>query len=343
LFINFRAWLPRIEKGETVMKKLPVFLIIAAVAVCNLPSFAFASPAIDPIVSTEWLADHRAEVIIVDVRGLEDYGAGHIPGSINEPLIIGIAGFCTGPVSNWITGNSECVWMEMPDKGDLFKTIGNLGITKNSWVVIVSAPGAGEPPFYGLSGATRVADALIYAGVKNVAILDGGYPKWAAEDRPVSTDVPGVTPIPYSSPVKEGMFVTIEYVLKKVGKSVIIDGRDPDTYFGVTMDPFLHPENGLGHIPSARSLPAPWVWEKGDNETYDYYLYKDKKILEAMAAGVIGHKNKEIIVYCSVGGYASTWWFLLTRVLEYENVKFFDGSAQEWAIKGYDFVPYEWE
>jgi thiosulfate/3-mercaptopyruvate sulfurtransferase len=57
-----------------------------------------------------------------------------------------------------------------------------------------------------------------------------------------------------------------------------------------------------------------------------------------MAAGVVGGpRSQEIIVYCGVGGYASSWWFVLTQVLGYENVKIYDGSAQEWA-KSYDMV-----
>jgi thiosulfate/3-mercaptopyruvate sulfurtransferase len=60
-----------------------------------------------------------------------------------------------------------------------------------------------------------------------------------------------------------------------------------------------------------------------------------------MASGVIGEsahpRSQEIIVYCGVGGYASSWWFVLTQVLGYENVKIYDGSAQEWA-KNYDMV-----
>jgi thiosulfate/3-mercaptopyruvate sulfurtransferase len=33
-----------------------------------------------------------------------------------------------------------------------------------------------------------------------------------------------------------------------------------------------------------------------------------------------------------VGGYASSWWYVLTQMLGYENVKFYDGSAQQWVL-----------
>jgi thiosulfate/3-mercaptopyruvate sulfurtransferase len=51
-----------------------------------------------------------------------------------------------------------------------------------------------------------------------------------------------------------------------------------------------------------------------------------------MASGVLGaDKSKEIVVYCGVGGYSSTWWFLLTQILGYQNVKLYDGSFEEWS------------
>ena len=322
------------------IRKLAVFVTIGVLGLLvNAPNVKSStpSPTIDPVVSTDWLSAHSAEVVILDIRNAVDYGAGHIPGSINEPFITGFDP-CTGPSSNWIIGRSDCVWLELPKKEDLFKTIGNLGITKYSLVVIVTATNPGEPPYYGLSAATRVADTLIYAGVKNVAILDGGYPKWVTEGKPTNTDIPNVSPITYNSRVYEEMFVSIAYVRKHIHSAAIIDARDADVYFGVVIEPFA-PK--AGHIPNARSLPTPWMWRLNPDGTY---TYKDPETLTEMAAGVIGKfTHKEIIVYCGAGAYASSWWFVLTQVLGYENVKLYDGGSQEWVMKGYDMVPYEWQ
>jgi thiosulfate/3-mercaptopyruvate sulfurtransferase len=298
---------------------------------------------IDPIVSTDWLAENSEldGLVIIDIRSAGDYGRGHIPNSVNEP-------FPNPFATKWVVSIPDGLWLQLPEKEDLFETIGNLGITRHSLVVIVTAPNPGEPAFYGLANATRVADTLIYAGVKNVAILDGGYPKWVAEGKPTDTAVPQVTPIDYDSKVNKEMFVSIDYVRRHIGRIVIIDARDAEVYFGAAIEFFAPKE---GHIPTARSLPTPWIWElkelKVNEETHTYYTYKDKKVLRAMASGVIGrhgrHGDNEIIVYCGVGGYAASWWFVLTQVLGYEDVRFYDGSAQEWVMKGYDMVPYEWE
>ena len=303
------------------MKHLSLILIVIVV----LP-FPVFGRELSPIVFTDWLSAHGAEVVILDIRSPADYAAGHIPGSINEPFVTAFDPTCRGPSSNWIIGSKDCLWLQLPETGDLFKTIGNLGIKKDSLVVIVTAPNPNEPPYFGLANATRVADTLIYAGIKNVAILDGGYPKWAAEGRPASKDPATATPATYEAKVKKEMFVSIEYVRKHVGKAVIVDARDAEVYFGVAIEPFAPRE---GHIPTARSLPTPWMWKLNPHGAY---LYRDKETLKAMASGVIGqHKANEIVVYCGVGGYASSWWFVLTQVLGYENVRIFDGSIQEWS------------
>ena len=55
--------------------------------------------------------------------------------------------------------------------------------------------------------------------------------------------------------------------------------------------------------------------------------------MQDIATDVVGSdKDKEIIAYCGVGGYASTVWFVLTQILDYTNVKVYDGSAQEWVL-----------
>jgi len=321
----------------TVFIVLALSILIALLLPCG-SAFARHNPssvrAIDPIVSSDWLDSHSGEGIILDIRSAETYATGHIPGAINEPFAV--------PFSAWITMRDDLL-LEVPDEADLFSAIGNLGITKDSWVVIVTEPNPDEPPYYGLANATRVALTLIYAGLINVAILDGGYPKWVVDGLPVTTDVLAATPVSYDGEVNQAMFVSIEHVKKHLWKSDIVDARDADVYFGVTVEPFA---DKAGHIPKATSLPAPWIWQLNPDGTY---TYKDQETLDAMACGVLRGTwsygilfGQEIIVYCGVGGYASAWWFVLTQVLEYRNVKLYDGAAQEW-VRYYDMVPYQWE
>jgi thiosulfate/3-mercaptopyruvate sulfurtransferase len=302
-------------------------LIAGAYAKHTRPPFR----TIAPIVATDWLEGNLGQegLVIIDIRSPDEYAASHIPNSINIPFVV--------PFSAWITMRDDLL-LEVPDVAYLFNVFGSAGITTHSLVVIVTSLGDPlSPPYYGLANATRVADTLIYGGVKNVAILDGGYPKWAAELRPISTVPTNATPVTYNAEVNKEMFVSTEYVRKHIGKAVIIDARDAEVYFGVTIEPFA---DKAGHIPNARSLPTPWLWKLNLDGTY---TYKDTETLRAMASGVVGrYKGREVIVYCGVGGYASSWWFVLTQVLGYENVKFYDGAAQEW-VRYYDMVPYQWD
>ncbi|MCE5254817.1 MAG: hypothetical protein LLG45_11540 [Actinomycetia bacterium] len=184
---------------------------------------AFAAEPIPPVVSTKWLADAPV-VVIVDVRA-SGYDEGHIPGSLSIP------GFLIDP---W----SIATPFATPDP------------TNGLWMEFPTAD------------ATRVAITLIYAGVKNVAILDGGFPQWVADGLPVTTAVPVVTPVqPHAVVPPADMVVGTEYVLQRIGKSIIIDAWDQEVYRAQAPAPEPWTPTEPGHIPTAVSLPAPLIWE----------------------------------------------------------------------------------
>ena len=322
------------------MKKVIFFGLLALTLVAVLLFSVSASathfpppdPPIDPIVSTDWLEGNLGaeNLAILDVRTPDEYAAGHIPGAVNSHE------------ANWYLMPPDSVlFMELPAVEDLFTAIGNAGIAADSLVVIVSAASGPLPlVFYGLAVATRVADTLIYAGVKNVAILNGGYDKWVTEGRALDTVPVTPTPLTYTGKVDEAMFVSKDYVTRKMRKTTILDGRDPEYYFGADKEPFYARP---GHIPGATSLPAPYCWTLEGT----YYVFRDTDVLKEMAAGAVdGHSffPGEIIVYCGVGGYASTLWFVLSEVAGYRNAKIFDGAAEEWTADPMaPVVLYKWE
>jgi thiosulfate/3-mercaptopyruvate sulfurtransferase len=314
-----------IGTGSITLALVLVLVLVVGVGV------QASSRGIDAIVSTDWLEGNLNKVVILDIRSPGEYGDGHIPGAINSPE------------ADWYIGDpfvEPPPWMELPADEDIFANIEAAGIKDNSLVVIVCRTvdaGPMAPAVYALAGATRVAVTLIYAGIENVAILDGGYEKWVADG-----GIPSTAPVTpkskeYEGDVNEEMFVSKDYVEDNIGTTVIVDSRDVDVYFGVTLEPWCaYP----GHIPSATSLPVPWLWTFTDG----IGTYKDIAVLGDMAAGVVGTPEpEEIIVYCGVGGYASTNYFVLSEVLGYENVKIYDGSAQEWTAEGKPVNVYMWD
>ena len=321
---------------ELKMRKCvcPLFLFVTAIAVLSsgtVSAKGFAPPgrSIDAIVSPTWLSENGdlADLVILDVRASDTYLIEHIPGSINAPFEV--------PFSAWITMRDDLL-LEIPDEAELFDAIGALGIDTHSKVVVVSEPNEGEPPYYGLSASTRVADTLIYAGVVDVAVLDGGYPGWVAEGLPVTDEVPTVTAVTFDGAVDNHMFVSASYVERHLMFADVIDARDADVYFGATIEVFADKE---GHIFGASSLPSPWIWDTNDDVVY---TFKDAQLLADMASRVTHWGLREVIVYCGVGGYASAWWFVLTQVLGYRDVKFYDGAAQEW-VRDHDMIPFRWQ
>jgi thiosulfate/3-mercaptopyruvate sulfurtransferase len=334
------------------MKKKSLFrlilLALVAVPLCitctttapKAPTALITPPTramIDPIVSTQWLRDNKSfpNLVILDVRAPDNYGKGHIPGAVNVP---GLGNFYLCLFA------PDCgLWMEVPEEGALLTTIGNAGITGDSLVVVV---GRTVDPFaaYAVADAARAAITLLYAGVKNVALLNGGYDKWAAEGRTTSTVAVKPTAVTYTGAVNQAMFVSKDYVADKIGKSTIVEAREPDIYYGIIQEPWTV---RAGHIPSAKNLPAPWFWAfaKDKKGVMTYGTWKDAHVIREMALTVLGEDaSQEIIVYCGVGGYASPVWFALTQMIGYTNAKIYDGSMQEWtADPNAPVVKYKYE
>lgn len=303
------------------MKRVIVAMATTSVLVSSLiigdPAQAACGDRLPgPLVNTDWLESHAdlPGLVLIDIRTAAEYQAGHIANAVNIPLEV--------PLSAWITMRDDLL-LELPDPAELFATLGGFGISRTSQIVIITS--TGQPP-YPEANATRVAVTLRYAGAHNVAILDGGHPKWAAEGRPVTTAVPQPRPVAYNGTVNTRRFVDIAYVHDHIGESLIVDARDAAVYSGEVTEPWAEKP---GHIPSARSLPSTLIWEADGG-------YRSVPELRQLARDVVGaNKSAEIIVYCGVGGYASAWTHVLSEILGYTNVKMYDGSAQEW-VRYYD-------
>jgi thiosulfate/3-mercaptopyruvate sulfurtransferase len=260
-----------------------------------------------PVVSGEWLEKNLTapKLTMVDIRKLEEYKDGHIPGSLNS--FYGVWAVKRGSNQN-----------ELPADDDLADTVRSLGISKDSWVVVI---GKTDTPS-DLVGITRVAWTLAYAGIENVSFLDGGYNKWVNEKKAIAKDVSKASPSTYQPAWNKKILATKDYVTKVLKQSLVVDTRLPDAFFGISKLDFVARP---GHVPGAVCLPSVWIFLKDGTA-------RTKDDLEAMAAGVLGKdRNREIIVYCDTGKFCSGWWFILSEVLGYKNVKNYDGAMEEWS------------
>jgi len=289
------------------MKKaiLTGFVLLTAALLIN-PAIAPARD-VPPIVSVEWLQKNLSNprLIVMDIRKLEDYGAGHIPGAVYAFY------------GTWLYPK-ESKHMEIPMADDLFEAMGGVGIRGDSIVVVVGR----TDNFFDRIEAARVLCTLFYGGLKDAGILDGGIEAWVREGKPLSTDFVKGKKTVYQGTLNRTIIADKEYAVKQFGKDLFIDVREQVLYSGEKKQEFV---TRSGHIPGAVNLPA--------SEAYTPTgTFKSPKELEAIASKAVGtDKSKELITYCDAGKCCPTWAFVLREVLGYPNVRLYDGSFEEWS------------
>ncbi|HOD36327.1 MAG TPA: rhodanese-like domain-containing protein [Syntrophales bacterium] len=287
------------------MKKMKFVVALCMVLMFLVPAAASARD-IAPFESTGWLEKNlkNPKLVIVDVRKPEEYGAGHIPGAVN--VFYG----------SWAIKKGELL-NELPADEDLRDVISSVGIEPMSWVVVVGK-NAAVPDRW---DSTRVAFTLKYAGVDNVAVLDGGYDKWVAEKKPVSKDKVVPKKKAYNGKFNKAIVVNKAYTLGALDKALIVDVRAPEFYKGEKKLGFVAK---TGRIKGAVNLPAALLFNPDGT-------YKDKAGIEAATKPVVGSDlSREIVVYCDTGKVCTGWWLALADLLGYKNVKVYDGSSMEW-------------
>ncbi len=287
------------------MRNLKLWKALLVLLLIALPSAALAQIT-GPVVTVADLEKNLADskLVIVDVRKVEDYKAGHIPGAVNAPY------------GSWAIKNGALL-NELPPTEDLADVIGGVGIDKDSIVVLVGKTDKVPDQF----DMTRVAWTLKYLGVKNVAILSGGHNQWVKEGKAISQDMVKAKAKAFKSAITDKLFVNKAYLMDALGKATIIDTRAPAFFEGQQKLEFV-PK--LGRIKGAVNLPVGALYTPEG-------LYKDKAALAVLAEKAAGADlAKELILYCDTGKTCTSWAIILTDMLGYTSVKIYDGSSMEW-------------
>lgn len=259
-------------------------------------------------------ADQAAELIgthgvrFVDCRRSQaEYDSGHIPGAVflnvNKDLRV------MGP---WEVPGVRRV---LEDQEELFGR--QLGISNDTMVILYDAEGW---------DATRLFWELRYLGHDKVALIYGGWPEWTAQELPVDNQAVTVQPEIFAGTIQPQYLATASYILKNIGDPdvALLDARTPDQFRG---DAKAGMAKVGGRIPTAVNSYTLAHWE---NKTY----LKDPAELEEMYAEMGVTRDKEIIVFCNTGYWASNTFFIL-KALDFPNVRVYDYSWAEWSGKGF--------
>ncbi len=275
------------------------------------------SRATDLLVETEWLAAHLGDpgVRIVDIRGIikpssapkphyvachAEYAKDHIPGAVFVDWLVDIV------------QPDAPVPMTVASPQRFAALMGRLGIGEGHHVVIYDADGGHT--------ASRLWWALNYYGHHAASLLNGGYPKWVGEGRPVTAEVPRHAPAPFMAqpqPAWRAMMDEVHRALHDHG-TVLVDCRGPALFRGEETR-----GRRPGRLPGAVNVPITDLVE-GPHKTF-----RSPEAIRRLFEAAGATRDRRVITYCNAGVSASVGLFAL-RLAGHPNATNYAGSWYEW-------------
>jgi thiosulfate/3-mercaptopyruvate sulfurtransferase len=262
----------------------------------------------ESLVSTQWLADHlgEADLTIIDSswhmpasgrNGREDYLQAHIPGA--RFLDIDAVSDRANPAPHML-----------PSAEDFARAMEELGVSSDDRIVVYD-----NSP---IRTAARGWFMVRHFGVREVAILDGGFQKWIAEGRPTQSGEPEPRNTRFQT-AERGDVVTKQQILGGI-ELPIVDARGAPRFEGSEPDP--RPGVAAGHIPGARNVPFSALYiEDG--------TFRSREELERLfeQGGVDG--KHPFVASCGSGVTANSLLFA-AYLLGNDETRLYDGSWTEW-------------
>lgn len=270
---------------------------------------SYAHPEV--LVSTDWVAEHLHDPKLRIVESDEDvllYETGHVPGAVNI---------------DWHADEQDQVRRDFIDRAGFERLLASRGISNDTTVV-----------FYGDKNnwyACYTFWLFKLYGHKDCRIMNGGRAAWQAEGRMTAREALEYPATSYTAQEPDHSIrafrdeVLRQYVNTGDG-TALVDVRSPAEYSGEVIAMVNYPQEGAqrgGHIPGAKSIP----WAKAVNQDG---TFKSAEELTTLYEGMGILPDKQIVTYCRIGERSSHTWFVLTRLLGYEQVKNYDGSWTEW-------------
>ncbi len=268
------------------------------------------------LVTTAWLEEHLSDpnLRIVDIRGhvlpasdppphyfnhRSDYDKSHIPGAVFVDWV------------HEITDPDDPRHAKIAQPARYAEVMRRSGIGPETFVVAYD-DAAGM-------FAARLWWSLNYYGHSQVAILDGGWQKWVAENRPVTDILPRIKMTSFTAIANPALHRTGDQVFKALSTGAkLMDVRSIDEFIGKSSR-----ARRKGHIPGALNQP------RTDLIAADGTLLSPDELREKFARLGIDKTAPEVIVYCN-GGVSASFGLLAMKVAGLENGSVYDGSWKDW-------------
>jgi thiosulfate/3-mercaptopyruvate sulfurtransferase len=265
-------------------------------------------PRPELLATTDWLAGElgRHDIRIVDCRwrpdgsGFQVFAAGHIPGAVHVDWIADLAD----------REESGVIALAGPER--VAAVLSRLGIGDGGTVVLYDDT-------LGLY-ASRAWWSLRAYGLESARVLDGGFPAWLNEGRPISNALVKPDQASFTPRANPRLRLTTSDMRALLGSTDvnILDARAPAEYRG-------HEGNTrrLGHIPGAINTPVGAMIQPGTQLLRDGGQLRD----QLQRAGV--GRGRRLVCYDGSGVGAARLAFIL-ELLGFEDAAVYDGGWAEW-------------
>jgi thiosulfate/3-mercaptopyruvate sulfurtransferase len=248
------------------------------------------------LVDPSWLKERlgRPGLRLVDLRDADAFASGHIPGAAH--LELADLGSTVGGLDN--------VLLPPEEFGRLMAARG----MSNMDVVVA------YDDQWGLAAA-RLAWALHYYSHDRVAVLDGGWDRWRAEEGAATGDEASITFGSFEAVPRPDVYAERDWIAGRLvsGSPVLLDTR--------TMKEFEK-----GHLPGA----IWWDWFNAV-PVDSWSVSRDSEELRSEWKQLGFDVSDEVTVYCRSGMRAAHTWLVL-RKAGFPRVRLYDGSWQEWSL-----------
>ncbi len=268
------------------------------------------------LVSTAWLARHLGDP---DLRLLD--GSWYIPDSGRDAAAEYAAAHIPG-----------ARYFDIDEVADLRSALPHTAPPPEKFISRMRAMGVGDGHQVvvydgsGLFSAARVWWLFRLMGKEDVAVLDGGLPKWRAEGGAIE-DLPTVIKDRHITVQRQPRLirdVTQIAAASKLGDHEILDARSPGRFTGTEPEP--RPGLRSGHIPSSKNVP------------YGSLLNPDGTMkapgaLRTVFAEAEVDLSRPVITTCGSGVTAAIINLALERI-GHRSHALYDGSWAEWGMYG---------
>jgi thiosulfate/3-mercaptopyruvate sulfurtransferase len=268
-----------------------------------------------PLVSTEWLAEHLSapDVRIADAswylpqtgrNARAEYESAHIPGAVFFDI-------------DDLSDESSSLPHMLAPAAKFASRMRQMGLGDGNLIVVYDGAGIYSSP--------RAWWMLRAMGHEDVAVLDGGLPKWKREGRPLEDLAPQSHPRHFTPRPNNGLLRDFAQMMRNVeaDREQVVDLRGAGRFAGKEAEP--RPGVRPGHIPGSANLPYTELSDdagtlKRPDALREIFLQRGIDI------------TRPVVTTCGSGVTAAIGMLALT-VGGARDLALYDGSWSEWGAR----------